>query len=307
MGGHFSSETRGMSRLLLAVCFLALASVCLAQGQCFDVFSSGPNDDMPTCCWYSDDTCCPANNTALSSLLDHLGDLQQELYNNVTDNGQNTSTQLNSCLSFYENAMCSICDPSSPILMPRGDPTSAPVLVMCESFCNQWYDACVDVAQISSRFDAHGITNGSELCMYFPQALSTTGPGSPLFNVSVESTNCFAGADQNVIVQSTCVPWYEEPNTPAPPGNSTPPPSPPSGNDTQSTYPATSDADGDGDDDDNSNLYWLFFLLAAVVLVLLIVVVAVVGFVLWKRRQAAAAVTTDSNAYPDLDELDDYE
>merc|ERR1712107_779226 len=167
-----------------------------------------------------------------------------------------------------------------------------------------WYDTCVDVAEISSRFAAHSITNGTELCMYFPQAISTAG-GS-LFNVSVESTDCYVGVDQNVIVQSTCVPWYEEPNTPAPPGNSTPP-SPPSGNGTQSTYPATSDADGNGDDDDNSNLYWLFFLLAAVVLVLLIVVVAVVGFVLWKRRQAAAAVTTDSNAYPDLDELDDYE
>jgi len=294
-----------MSRLLVAVCLLALASVCLAEGQCFGSFSPGPNDEMPTCCWYSENTCCPSNNTAFVYLLDYFAEIQQELYNNLTDSGQNTSPQLNYCLSFYENAVCSLCDPDLPLIMPPNNQDGLPVLVMCDSFCDQWYNACADVSQIASRFENNSIANGNDLCMYFPQAIVVSG-GAPLFNVSVESTDCYSGADQDEILASTCLPWYEEPSTPPPSTNNTPPP-PPAGNVTYSSYNATSDADGDGDDDDNGNLYWLFFLLAAVVFVLLVVVVAVVGFVLWKRRQAAAAVTTDSNAYPDLDELDDYE
>jgi len=261
---------------------------------------------MPTCCWYSESTCCPANNTGLSALLNNLADIQDTFYQNVTDGGQNTSEQLNYCLSFYENAVCALCDPSGPVIMPVDGLSGVPVLVMCESFCDQWFDACDGVSQIASRFDAHNITTGTELCMFFPQAITMSG-GAAIFNISVESTDCYRGAEQDAILNSTCLPWYEEPNAPTPPANNTPP-SPPSPVNGTSELSSELSSDGNGGDDDGgSGLYWLFFLLAAVVLVLLVVVVVVVAFVLWKRRQAAAAVTTDSNAYPDLDELDDYE
>ena len=148
------------------------------------------------------------------------------------------------------------------------------------------------------RFAANNITSGEALCTFFPEAISEH-VGSVLFNVTVESEYCFEGVDPVEVLSSPCLPWVEQPVTPS--TNSTPP----AGNYSSPIY--TSDGEGDGDGDGNHGLFWLFFLLAAVVFVLLVVVVIVVGFVLWKRRQAAAAVTTDSNAYPDLDELDDYE
>ena len=69
---------------------------------------------------------------------------------------------------------------------------------------------------------------------------------------------------------------------------------------------ALSSANKSKTEGDSSNLFWIFIILAVGVVLLFVLLVVVVLIVLWRRRQAAEA-TMGTTAYPDLDELEDFE
>merc|ERR1712100_904054 len=230
-------------------------------------------------------------------------------------------------MGYYENLICSLCAPD-PVFLSGGLLT-LPTISICESFCVNWFDSCKDLPALAARYSDHEITNGYQLCDFIPTAtvlyqenVSNLTNAEPLVGVSILTDgDCFSGVDTEIIIESSCQPWngdeyyvdntsdYNEYSTNV---NVEPLSSDESTNENSSVensskyYSSNNSTNGDNGTGDGLGFFWVFIILAIGVAILIVIVISVVGFFLWKRKQAAT-VTEAGNAYPDMEELDDYD
>ena len=172
----------------------------------------------------------------------------------------------------------------------------------------------LQLPEIAPRFARLNITSGQSLCNSIPQAEldyenrnSQTNATEPVFTVRIADNNCFRGMDSGQVGSSPCTPWEgdygKQANSTAASPTAVGKSSLSSGSD---SMVALSSANKSKTEGDSSNLFWIFIILAVGVVLLFVLLVVVVLIVLWRRRQAAEA-TMGTTAYPDLDELEDFE
>jgi len=266
--------------------FFRLVACVFASNECI-LGDPAANEDLPGCCWYSENTCCAADMddyTELSVLL------VESIYDDVTDGGANTNHTIEKCLSYLDSFMCLACDPNLSTFIAIDTSGDGSVTInLCESFCDDMYSACSDdsLVEINAFLGASGITNGKELCLSFNgfdfgeddksterlmQSFSRKirdDPVEPVFAFGVKSSDCFVGASINDISTSTCTPWKGD-------------------------YSASS-----------FWWYWVFFVLGFFVCCAVIIVVGVVaGVLIWRKKQASVVINSGGD-YPNLEELDE--
>jgi hypothetical protein len=292
----------------IAAC-LVLFALCISATP-FECTPQAADGDMPMCCWYSNSTCCPTDETGL---LGAVSGFVNGLYDDMTDNGKNSNHTFEKCFTYVENFICTACSPDSPTFMDvsGADETGVTTITLCKDFCDSFYDACSDESLVGAvqMFAEQGIVDGKTLCLSFNDqggddtysavassidsesadtgdlpattrtmrfsSIRQTRDLTDTVVYAVSSSNCFEGATPNEVGTSTCTPWA-------------------------------------GDYEESSDGYWWYwvFIVGGVLgccFFSVIVAIVVVGVLYWRKRQAAAVVTKGSTGgdYPNLEELDD--
>jgi len=151
---------------------------------------------MPSCCWYSSETCCNGDeSTAYVAYLIEIADRFDAYFRIATENGTEaaSSNEIN-CLTSMGMGSCADCAPNtnSFITIAENDTT----IFVCESYCQTLNTNCQGVGFINNASTPY------EYCRAFFE---------PRFVVQMvnDSETCFSGPSFKTVNEAKCNPWNE--------------------------------------------------------------------------------------------------
>jgi len=241
---------------------LILVLVCLVPfvlNTCVGGTDPVENNDLATCCWYSDNTCCTAD---FNPIIQQLSDTVDEIYS-LMDAGNEDAHENQKCVAYIDSYLCFMCSPNTSKFMSLDG-----VITFCSDFCSGFYDACSFLLEQVPD----GPTSSKELC----GMLASGDDGGFNITVNVASSNCYGGSDVSTIAHSKCTPWEGDYSS--------------SDNSSDVSTIAHSKCtpwEGDYSSSDNSYLFLLFLIGFGVIAVCVVVIAlgAGISFFIYRKRK----------------------